>query len=99
MIVWNIYDQLLGSIVQTVYLPSLYSHFYLGQFFLECLCSRRSLNITCVHFSLECRNNSLTFGKPNYLNFVREEHLACRRSAALFDLSAFVKLEIEVNFI
>lgn len=48
---------------------------------------------------LGCREDSLTFGKPNYLEPVRNEHLACREKVALFDMSPFVKIEIEVSLL
>ena len=38
-----------------------------------------------------------SFGKPNFFEFVKQEHLACRGDVALFDLSPFVKIEIEVS--
>ena len=39
----------------------------------------------------------MSFGQPNWFNRVKEEHLACRENVALFDMSAFVKLEVEVG--
>lgn len=48
-------------------------------------------------FKLGCRENSCTFGRPNYFKFMQKEHLACREKVALFDLSPFVKLVIEVS--
>ncbi len=43
------------------------------------------------------RVNSKTFGRPNWFDRVRDEHLACRNNVALFDMSAFAKFEIEVT--
>ena len=43
------------------------------------------------------RENELSFGRPNWFNRVKEEHTACRENVALFDMSAFVKLEVEVG--
>ena len=40
--------------------------------------------------------NELTYGRPNWFDRVKEEHLVCREKVALFDMSAFAKLEIEV---
>ena len=39
----------------------------------------------------------MTYGRPNWFDRVKEEHLACREKVALFDMSAFAKLEIEVT--
>ena len=47
-------------------------------------------------FLAESRENELSFGRPNWFNRVKEEHLACRENVALFDLSAVAKLEIKV---
>ena len=47
-------------------------------------------------FPLESRENELTYGQPNWFDRVKEEHLACRKKVALFDMSAFAKIEIEV---
>ena len=46
---------------------------------------------------MESRVNELTYGRPNWFDRVKEEHLACREKVALFDMSAFAKLEIEVT--
>ena len=43
------------------------------------------------------KQNSRTFNIPNYFENVCQEHLACRENVALFDMSPFVKLEIEVS--
>ena len=48
-------------------------------------------------YSVECAGNSLTFSKMNYFESQREEHLACRQNLALFDLTAFAKLEVKVR--
>ena len=40
--------------------------------------------------------NELTYGRSNWFDRVKDEHLACRENVALFDMSAFAKLEIEV---
>ena len=45
---------------------------------------------------LESQVNELTYGRPNWFDRVKVEHLACREKVALFDMSAFAKLEIEV---
>ena len=41
--------------------------------------------------------NENTFGRPNWFDNVREEHLTCRKSVAMFDLTSFSKFEIEVG--
>ena len=41
--------------------------------------------------------NELSFSHSNWFDRVKEEHKACRENVALFDLSAFAKLEVEVN--
>ncbi|XP_064388313.1 pyruvate dehydrogenase phosphatase regulatory subunit, mitochondrial-like isoform X2 [Halichondria panicea] len=45
--------------------------------------------------SADERVNNKTFGRPNWFDDVKEEHLACRNSVALFDMSTFAKFEIE----
>ncbi len=35
-----------------------------------------------------------TYGRPNWFDAVREEHLAARRAVAVFDLSSFSKVEV-----
>ena len=45
---------------------------------------------------LESPVNELSFGRSNWFDRVKEEHNACREDVALFDLSAFAKLEVEV---
>ena len=50
-----------------------------------------------LNFPLESRENELTYGRPNWFDRVKEEHLTCREKVALFDMSAFAKLEIEVS--
>ena len=40
--------------------------------------------------------NSRTFNKMNYFQAQQSEHLACRQNVALFDLTAFSKLEVKV---
>ena len=62
---------------------------------------------TCVHIQeysrhqdklfLESSVNELSFGRSNWFDRVKEEHNACREDVALFDLSAFAKLEVEVS--
>ena len=52
--------------------------------------------IFCFAIIIESRVNELTYGRPNWFDRVKEEHLACREKVALFDMSAFAKLEIEV---
>ena len=47
--------------------------------------------------NIECADNSFTFGKMNYFESQMEEHLACRQNVALFDLTAFAKLEVKVR--
>lgn len=61
--------------------------------------SQETLKImyTCTYLCIGSRENSHTFGKPNYFESVQKEHLACRENVALFDLSPFVKIEIEVS--
>ena len=46
---------------------------------------------------IESPVNELTYGRPNWFDRVREEHTSCRDRVALFDLSAFAKLEVEVH--
>ena len=41
--------------------------------------------------------NELSYGRPNWFDRVKEEHEACRENVALFDMSAFTKLEVEVT--
>ncbi len=48
-------------------------------------------------FTADERVNSKTFGRPNWFDHVKEEHLACRNSVALFDMSTFAKFEVEVS--
>ena len=49
-----------------------------------------------LNFPAESQANELTYGRPNWFDRVEEEHKGCRENVALFDLSAFAKLEIEV---
>ena len=59
------------------------------------------LKIKCFHCNLyvplESPVNELTYGRPNWFDRVGEEHTSCRERVALFDLSAFAKLEVEVH--
>ena len=43
------------------------------------------------------RENTCTFGKPNWFENVEAEHAAACSNVALFDLSSYAKLEIEVG--
>ena len=38
---------------------------------------------------------NMTFGKPNWFEDSRSEHLACREAVAIFDQSSFAKLLIQ----
>ena len=46
---------------------------------------------------LESPVNELSFGRSNWFDRVKEEHNACRENVALFDLSAYAKLEVQVR--
>jgi hypothetical protein len=51
-----------------------------------------------VHdFIAGSRETAYTFGKPSYFESMKKEHFACREEVACFDMSPFVKIEIEVN--
>lgn len=39
-----------------------------------------------------------TFGKPAFMDCIREEYHACREGVGIMDLSSFTKIEIKVYF-
>lgn len=40
-----------------------------------------------------------TFGKPSFIDCVREEYHACREGVGVIDLSSFTKIEITVSYL
>ena len=55
-----------------------------------------SLFLICKKLIIESPVNSWTYRRPHWFDNVKLEHTACRQKVALFDLSSFAKLEIEV---
>ena len=55
--------------------------------------------MVCAYGGVESRHNDRTFGWPNWFDHVKREVAACRKGAALFDLSSLAKFEVEVSVV
>ena len=53
--------------------------------------------IPLSYIHTECKEFIGTFGKPHWLESVREEHINCRNKVCVFDMTSFAKFEVEVS--